>query len=130
MTNIGIVASIISWHCHNVCTIHDKHTKLMVDFKFDAIQLSLHKEPPEVGLVKKLTVSLYCWVEQCVPTLHLEMLPHSLIIGRAKRAPHWGVQSRFRVIHICRSVGRSVCHVQKMRRQNYVAQKRACSMSD
>ena len=30
---------------------------MMVDFKFDAlaIQLSLHKEPPEVGLVKKLT---------------------------------------------------------------------------
>ena len=23
------------------------------------------------------------------------------IIGRAKRAPHWGVQSRFRVIYIC-----------------------------
>ena len=30
------------------------------------------------------------------------------LIGRAKRAPHWGVQSRFRVIYICRSVGRSV----------------------
>ena len=25
----------------------------------------------------------------------------SLIIGRAKRAPHWGVQSRFHVIYIC-----------------------------
>ena len=25
-----------------------------------------------------------------------------VIIGRAKRAPHWGVQSRFRVV--CRSV--------------------------
>ena len=23
------------------------------------------------------------------------------VIGRAKRAPHWGVQSRFRVIYIC-----------------------------
>ena len=23
-----------------------------------------------------------------------------LLIGRAKRAPHWGVQSRFRVIYI------------------------------
>ena len=23
------------------------------------------------------------------------------IIGRAKRAPHWGVQSRFRVIYVC-----------------------------
>ena len=28
------------------------------------------------------------------------------IIGRAKRAPHWGVQSRFRVIYV---VGMSVC---------------------
>ena len=24
-----------------------------------------------------------------------------VLIGRAKRAPHWGVQSRFRVIYIC-----------------------------
>ena len=31
------------------------------------------------------------------------------IIGRAKRAPHWGVQSRFRVIYICMSVGMYVC---------------------
>ena len=23
-----------------------------------------------------------------------------LVIGRAKRAPHWGVQSRFRVIYV------------------------------
>ena len=30
------------------------------------------------------------------------------IIGRAKRAPHWGVQSRFRVIYICVSV---VCQI-------------------
>ena len=37
-----------------------------------SIQLSLHKEPTEVGLVKKLTGSLYWWVEQCVPTLHRE----------------------------------------------------------
>ena len=50
-----------------------KARKVMVDFKFDALyQLSLHKEPPEVGLVKKLTGSLYWWVEQCVPTLHRE----------------------------------------------------------
>ena len=28
MTNIGIVASIITWNCHNVCTVHDKYTKL------------------------------------------------------------------------------------------------------
>ena len=37
-----------------------------------SIQLSLHKEPPGVGLVKKLTGSLYWWAEQCVPTLHRE----------------------------------------------------------
>ena len=29
-----------------------------------------------------------------------------LVIGRAKQAPHWGVQSRFRVIYICRYVCR------------------------
>ena len=28
MTNIGTVSSIITWHCHNVCTIHDKDTTL------------------------------------------------------------------------------------------------------
>ena len=42
---------------------------MLVDFIFDAIQVSLHREPPEVGLVKKLTGSLYKWVEQHVPTL-------------------------------------------------------------
>ena len=30
-----------------------------------------------------------------------EASPTSRVIGRAKRAPHWGVQSRFRVIYIC-----------------------------
>ena len=45
---------------------------MMIYFKYDDIQLSLHKEPPEVGLVKKLTGSLYWWVEQCMPTLHRE----------------------------------------------------------
>ena len=33
------------------------------------------------------------------------------IIGRAKRAPHWGVQSRFRVIYICIYICMSVCLV-------------------
>ena len=33
-------------------------------------------------------------------------LNSSLIFGRAKRAPHWGVQSRFREIYICRYVCR------------------------
>ena len=37
----------------------------------------------------------------------LGVLPAKLeFIGRAKRAPHWGVQSRFRVIYV---VGMSVC---------------------
>ena len=31
---------------------------------------NLHKEPPEVGLVKKLTGSLYYWVIRHEPTLH------------------------------------------------------------
>ena len=31
------------------------------------------------------------------------------IIGRAKRAPHWGVQSRFR--EVCRSVCMYVCRM-------------------
>ena len=44
-----------------------------------SIQLSLHKEPPEVGLVKKLTGSLYWWVEQCMPTIHRECY-HTLLI--------------------------------------------------
>ena len=42
------------------------------------------------------------------------------IIGRAKRAPHWGVQSRFRVIYICQYV---------CRMSNHVNQTRACSKS-
>ena len=32
-----------------------------------------------------------------------------LVIGRAKRAPHWLVKSRVRVIYICRYVCRYVC---------------------
>ena len=36
-----------------------------------------------------------------------------LIIGQVKRAPHWGVQLRFRVVYMCRSVSQYVCHVQK-----------------
>ena len=51
-----------------------------------------------------------------------------VFIGRAKRAPHWGVQSRFRVIYIyiyiyiCVSV---VCQIT----WNHVNQIRACSKS-
>ena len=52
------------------------------------------------------------------------------IIGRAKRAPHWGVQSRFRVIYICMSVGMYVClSWSKKRRRKYVGLTRACSKS-
>ena len=35
----------------------------MVDFKFNAVYVSLHREPSEVGLVEKLFGSLYWWVE-------------------------------------------------------------------
>ena len=46
-----------------------------------------------------------------------------VLIGRAKRAPYWGVQSRFRVIlYICVSV---VCLIT----WNHVNQTRACSKS-
>ena len=41
---------------------------MMEDFKFDA----LHREPPEVRLVEKLSGSLYWLVELCVPSLHRE----------------------------------------------------------
>ena len=51
----------------------------------------------------------------------------SHIIGRAKRAPHWDVQSRFRVIYICMSVCQYVCCM--LRRRNPVDQKRTCSKS-
>ena len=30
------------------------------------------------------------------------------LVGQAKRAPHWGVQSRFHVIYICRYICVSV----------------------
>ena len=38
-----------------------KARKVMIDFQFYALYryISLHREPPEVGLVKKLTGSLY-----------------------------------------------------------------------
>ena len=37
-----------------------------IDFRYEIKA----RKVPEVGLVKKLTGSLYWWVEQCVPTLH------------------------------------------------------------
>ena len=59
------------------------------------------------------------------------------IIGRAKRAPHWGVQSRFRVIYMyvcmyvfdCLWENNTKESYDKMRGQNYVVQTRACSKS-
>ena len=54
--------------------------------------------------------------ESSIQTLHADLDCSTTqkgcasLIGRAKRAPHWGVQSRFREIYmyICRSVSRSV----------------------
>ena len=37
-----------------------------------SIQVSLHREPPEVRLVTNITRCLYWWVKQHVPTLHRE----------------------------------------------------------
>ena len=52
------------------------------------------------------------------------------IIGRAERAPHWGVQSRFRVIYVGMYVCMYVClSWSKKRRLNYVAKTCACSVS-
>ena len=48
---------------------------------------------------------------------------HSVLVGRAKRAPHWGVQSRFRVIYIYVSVVVQNAHAELR------GQTRACSRS-
>ena len=40
------------------------------------------------------------WASEASPTLGCSIEILRDIIGRAKRAPHWGVQSRFRVIYI------------------------------
>ena len=47
---------------------------MMVDFKFDTLYRSRNREPPEVGLVEKVTRSLYWWVELCVPTALSDIL--------------------------------------------------------
>ena len=55
-----------------------------------------------------------------------KVLNNNIVIGRAKRAPHWGVQSRFRVIYIYIYVHVSVvCQIT----WNHVNQTRACSKS-
>ena len=55
---------------------------MMVDLKFDALYrqvyieslevVSRQRKPSEVGLVEKLSGSLYWWVEMGVPFLHRE----------------------------------------------------------
>ena len=50
-----------------------KARNVMVDFKFDALYRYVSIESLlKSGEQKKLTGSLYWWVEQCVPTLHRE----------------------------------------------------------
>ena len=39
-----------------------------------------------------------CW--RILSTSRVVAVLEGFLIGRAKRAPHWGVQSRFRVIYI------------------------------
>ena len=43
---------------------------------------------------------MLCYIMLHYITLCYITIPLCYIIGRAKRAPHWGVQSRFRVIYI------------------------------
>ena len=52
--------------------------------------------------------------------LILEVHCFNELIGRVKRAPHWAVQSIFRVIYIYVSVCMS--SYARVRRRNYVAQ--------
>ena len=44
------------------------------------------------------------WISINKPESVFFALLNCQLIGRAKRAPHWAVQSRFRVIYICMSV--------------------------
>ena len=55
--------------------VHRVQLKTMIKAHFSgrmvwSIQVNLHREPPEVGLVAKVSGSFYWWVELCVPTLH------------------------------------------------------------
>ena len=64
------------------------------------------------------------FVRNCLHAAHM-----LYIIGRAKRAPHWGVQSRFRVIYIYMPVCRMsvVCQINCVGGITYGP--RACSKS-
>ena len=54
--------------------------------------------------LKHDTTAVHCFISVVIPEL-------KKIIGRAKRAPHWGVQSRFRMIYIYMYIYMSVCLV-------------------
>ena len=72
-----------------------------------------------------------------VPTVEIHkekviLMSFHVLIGRVKRAPHWGVQSRFRVIYICMSsivYGEKTITYVKMRGRTYVTQTRAVQKS-
>ena len=68
--------------------------------------------PTEGDEHKKSTITIFLWVASHFSGIY-RLLSKNLIfqysfvpilVGRAKRAPHWGVQSRFRVIYVCMSV--------------------------
>ena len=46
------------------------------------------------------TIKTPIHISQSKFSFHMQRSLKHTIIGRAKRAPHWGVQSRFRVIYI------------------------------
>ena len=59
---------------------------MMVDLKlYDLLQVCLHREPPEVGGVKKLSGTLYWWVEQCVPTQHMNKLQETTVFAEGEK---------------------------------------------
>ena len=77
--------------------------KVMVDFKFHAQVID--RESPEVGLVEKLSGSLYWWVELCVPILHRESTALSDIMfvvtsGQLISAT-WSLQTSNRFHDVC-----------------------------
>ena len=77
------------------------------------------------------SIPFHYWVSEANPTLgcSIEISRDIYIfIGRAKRAPHWGVQSRFRVIYICIYIYICVSVVCQIT-WNHVNQTRACSKS-
>ena len=62
-------------------------------------------------MVRCLKVKLFHTSHSCSPSAYFLEKEFKRINGRAKRAPHWGVQSRFRVIYIYLCM--YVCRVQK-----------------